>query len=82
MPTAPPMMIVAQIRQGREKPGAERGVGSQAQTLLIEANEGLGDQVLRVGFVLAVTIRKAMQRSLPPRDQTVQGSGFALLQRQ
>jgi hypothetical protein len=50
--------------------------------VLIEADEGLSDQVFGIGLILTIPVGETMQRTLPTDDQSIQRGSFAHLQRQ
>ena len=72
MPRAPPVVVVAQVGERGEKPRTEACVSAQSAALLIEPDKDLRHQVLGVRLVLAVTIRKAVKRSLPSLQDPIE----------
>ena len=81
MTALPAVMVVAEIGEGGEEPRTEFCVGPEAGALLVEANEGLCDQIMRISRVLDIAVGEMMQGPLPAGHQAVERGCFALLER-
>ncbi len=81
MAPAPAMMIMAEIGQRGEKPGGQPGVGPQTVPLLVQADERLGDEIMRIRLILQIPPGEREQGPLPPGDQFVERTVASLLQR-
>jgi hypothetical protein len=77
MAAPPPVVVVAKIRERREKPRREIGVGPQTKALLVQAHECGDHEVLGVGCVVNIAPGEGEKRALPPRDKRIQRAAGA-----
>jgi hypothetical protein len=66
------MLVVAKVRQGREKPCGKLRILSQPHSLLIESYECFSYEILCVGLVVHVSPGKSEKRLFPPLDKTIE----------